>query len=233
MVVMTHNTDISDTWEREGENQEYFDRFSPDGYAVGVNIIALRMTHSLATRAESEVADQINRCSAPVTEVVEAEGHLIDSQLMNAMFDTVVRHDAAFDVLEFRIGRTNDEPSFVSMRVTAKATGGADRGARGAGVARLPRRARRGRAHRAAPIATAARRRTSTRPPTIRPRSASTASGCRSNASGWTRRSSSTAAAPSAASCARSAPATRSSAASTASRSFPSSRRAIGSASRS
>ena len=54
------------------------------------------------------------------TEVVEAEGHLIDSQLMNAMFDTVVRHDAAFDVLEFRIGRTNDEPSFVSMRVTAR-----------------------------------------------------------------------------------------------------------------
>src|SRR5256885_12963175 len=40
---------------------------------------------------------------------------------MNAMFDTVVRHDAVFDVLEFRIGRTNDEPSFVSMRVTAKA----------------------------------------------------------------------------------------------------------------
>src|SRR5437762_4893199 len=39
---------------------------------------------------------------------------------MNAMFDTVVRHDAAFDVLEFRIGRTNEEPSFVSMRVTAK-----------------------------------------------------------------------------------------------------------------
>jgi lysine-ketoglutarate reductase/saccharopine dehydrogenase-like protein (TIGR00300 family) len=53
--------------------------------------------------------------------VVEAEGHLIDSQLLNAMWDTVVRHDAAFDVLEFRIGRTNDEPSFVSMRITAKA----------------------------------------------------------------------------------------------------------------
>src|ERR1051326_8453982 len=54
------------------------------------------------------------------TEIVEAEGHLIDSQLLNAMFDTVVRHDGAFEVLEFRIGRTNDEPSFVSMRVTAK-----------------------------------------------------------------------------------------------------------------
>src|SRR5262245_14995090 len=57
----------------------------------------------------------------PLSEVVEAEGHLIDSQLLNAMFDTVVRHDGAFEVLEFRIGRTNDEPSFVSMRVTASA----------------------------------------------------------------------------------------------------------------
>src|SRR5581483_1062766 len=55
------------------------------------------------------------------SEVVEAEGHLIDSQLLNVMFDTIVRHDAAFEVLEFRIGRTNDEPSFVSMRVTAQA----------------------------------------------------------------------------------------------------------------
>src|SRR3954467_9616202 len=59
--------------------------------------------------------------TSAVTEGAEPEGHLTDSQLMNAMFDTVVRHDAAFDVLEFRIGRTNDEPSFVSMRVTAKA----------------------------------------------------------------------------------------------------------------
>jgi hypothetical protein len=38
-------TDISDTWEREGENREYFDRFSPDGYAVGVNIILYALTH--------------------------------------------------------------------------------------------------------------------------------------------------------------------------------------------
>jgi lysine-ketoglutarate reductase/saccharopine dehydrogenase-like protein (TIGR00300 family) len=54
-----------------------------------------------------------------VTEVVEAEGHLIDSQLLNVMFDTVVRSDAAFEVIDFRIGRTNDEPSFVSMRISA------------------------------------------------------------------------------------------------------------------
>src|SRR5215472_17024027 len=53
------------------------------------------------------------------SEIVEAEGHLIDSQLLTAMWDTVVRHEGAFEVLEFRIGRTNEEPSFLSMRVTA------------------------------------------------------------------------------------------------------------------
>ena len=45
MVVMAHNTDIPDTWEREGESQEYFDRYSPGGYALGVNIVLYAMTH--------------------------------------------------------------------------------------------------------------------------------------------------------------------------------------------
>jgi hypothetical protein len=45
MVVMAHNTDIPDTWEREGESKEYFDKFSPNGYAVGVNIVLYGMTH--------------------------------------------------------------------------------------------------------------------------------------------------------------------------------------------
>ena len=45
VVVMTHNTDIADTWEREGESREYFERFSPDGYAIGVNIILYALTH--------------------------------------------------------------------------------------------------------------------------------------------------------------------------------------------
>jgi hypothetical protein len=45
MVVMAHNTDIPDTWEREGENQEYFDHFSPAGYAIGVNNVLYGMTH--------------------------------------------------------------------------------------------------------------------------------------------------------------------------------------------
>jgi hypothetical protein len=45
MVVMTHNTDIPDTWEREGESREYFDRFSPNGYAIGVNVALYALTH--------------------------------------------------------------------------------------------------------------------------------------------------------------------------------------------
>ncbi len=45
MVVMMHNTDIPDTWEREGENREYFEKFSPNGYAVGVNVVLYAYTH--------------------------------------------------------------------------------------------------------------------------------------------------------------------------------------------
>lgn len=45
MVLMAHNTDVPDTWEREGESQEYFERFSPNGYAIGVNIVLYAYTH--------------------------------------------------------------------------------------------------------------------------------------------------------------------------------------------
>jgi hypothetical protein len=45
MVIMTHNTDIADAWEREGEEREYFYRFSPDGYAVAINVMVYAMTH--------------------------------------------------------------------------------------------------------------------------------------------------------------------------------------------
>jgi hypothetical protein len=45
MVLMTHNTDISDAWEREGEDARYFFSFSPKGYAVGINVILYAMTH--------------------------------------------------------------------------------------------------------------------------------------------------------------------------------------------
>jgi len=45
MVAMTFNTDVADSWEREGEDPAYFYRFSPDGYALGINVLLYAMTH--------------------------------------------------------------------------------------------------------------------------------------------------------------------------------------------
>jgi hypothetical protein len=45
MVVMTRNTDIADSWEREGDDPEYFQRFSPIGYGLGVNVLLYALTH--------------------------------------------------------------------------------------------------------------------------------------------------------------------------------------------
>ena len=45
MVLMLHNTDIPDGWEREAADPEYFYRFSPDAYAVGIDILLYVMTH--------------------------------------------------------------------------------------------------------------------------------------------------------------------------------------------
>jgi lysine-ketoglutarate reductase/saccharopine dehydrogenase-like protein (TIGR00300 family) len=57
--------------------------------------------------------------SSAHSEVVQAEGHLIDSQILNVVFDTVVKHSASFEVLKFDIGRSNDEPSSIAMRISA------------------------------------------------------------------------------------------------------------------
>jgi hypothetical protein len=45
MVVMTHNTDVADSWEREGEDPAFFYQFSPAGYALGINVLLYAMTH--------------------------------------------------------------------------------------------------------------------------------------------------------------------------------------------
>lgn len=45
MVLMTHNTDIGDSWEREADDPEYFLRFSVDGYAFAMNVLLYALTH--------------------------------------------------------------------------------------------------------------------------------------------------------------------------------------------
>lgn len=53
------------------------------------------------------------------SEVVEAEGHLVDSNLLQEVFDRVIEHGASFEVLRFDLGRTNDEISHLQLKVTA------------------------------------------------------------------------------------------------------------------
>jgi hypothetical protein len=45
MVLMTHNTDIADSWEREGDDPSYFYAFSPRGYAFGINVLLYSMIY--------------------------------------------------------------------------------------------------------------------------------------------------------------------------------------------
>ena len=46
MVIVCHNTDLGDGWEREGENEYYFREFSEKkAYPLGINIIFYAMTH--------------------------------------------------------------------------------------------------------------------------------------------------------------------------------------------
>jgi hypothetical protein len=46
MVIICHNTDLGDGWEREGEDPGYFREFSEKkSYPMGINIVTYAMTH--------------------------------------------------------------------------------------------------------------------------------------------------------------------------------------------
>lgn len=46
MVMICHNTDLGDGWEREGDNEYYFREFSEKAaYPLGINIVFYAMTH--------------------------------------------------------------------------------------------------------------------------------------------------------------------------------------------
>ena len=53
----------------------------------------------------------------PFVETVEAHGHLIDSHIMERIFDTVVEFQGRFDVEKFVIGRTNSDDSHLRLRL--------------------------------------------------------------------------------------------------------------------
>jgi lysine-ketoglutarate reductase/saccharopine dehydrogenase-like protein (TIGR00300 family) len=55
----------------------------------------------------------------PASDTIEAQGHLIDSGLLSAIFDKIIEYKGSYEILTFDIGRTNDDPSRIQMRVTA------------------------------------------------------------------------------------------------------------------
>ncbi|PSQ14473.1 TIGR00300 family protein [Halobacteriales archaeon QS_8_69_73] len=54
-----------------------------------------------------------------VSRVVELEGHIIDSGMMQSVFGIVMDHGGSFDVEEFDIGRRKREESYARLVVTA------------------------------------------------------------------------------------------------------------------
>jgi lysine-ketoglutarate reductase/saccharopine dehydrogenase-like protein (TIGR00300 family) len=53
------------------------------------------------------------------SDTIEAQGHLIDSGLLSGIFDKIIELKGSYEILDFDIGRTNDDPSRIQMRVTA------------------------------------------------------------------------------------------------------------------
>ncbi len=62
-----------------------------------------------------------------VEETVTMEGHLIDSDILRKAFARIVEGGGDFEILEFRVGKTNESPSFIRLAVKAEAPDAVDR----------------------------------------------------------------------------------------------------------
>src|SRR5271170_6659530 len=91
-----------------------------------IRTIIIHPPTSESSRKKSQVAENVlGGCSGPrypetypmQQEVVEASGHLIDSHVMEQIFDTVVECKGRFEVEQFRIGRTNAESSYLRLKL--------------------------------------------------------------------------------------------------------------------
>ena len=52
-------------------------------------------------------------------ETVTMEGHLIDSDILRKAFARIVEDGGEFEVLDFKVGKTNEDASFARLSVTA------------------------------------------------------------------------------------------------------------------
>lgn len=62
-----------------------------------------------------------------VHETVVMEGHLIDSDVLRRAFNAIVEEGGSFEILEFKVGRTNDDPTRAVLDVKADDAAGLDR----------------------------------------------------------------------------------------------------------
>jgi lysine-ketoglutarate reductase/saccharopine dehydrogenase-like protein (TIGR00300 family) len=62
-----------------------------------------------------------------VRETVTLEGHIIDSDVLRRVMGKIVAEGGSFEIEEFRVGRTNEEPSFARLAVSASDPGALDR----------------------------------------------------------------------------------------------------------
>lgn len=65
------------------------------------------------------MSQESSQRESSVSEVVEAQGHLVDSHIMERIFDAVVEFGGRFEVEQFAIGRTNSDPSSLRLRIYA------------------------------------------------------------------------------------------------------------------
>ncbi len=59
------------------------------------------------------------RAMSTRSEIVEARGHLVDSQLLAAIFDKVIELGCTYEVVQFDIGRTNEDFSYLKLKLVA------------------------------------------------------------------------------------------------------------------
>jgi lysine-ketoglutarate reductase/saccharopine dehydrogenase-like protein (TIGR00300 family) len=74
----------------------------------------------LETKLESQSkTTSAHTAARPLQEVVEAQGHLVDSRIMEQICDTVVEFGGRYEVEHFSFGRTNDDVSSLRLKIDA------------------------------------------------------------------------------------------------------------------
>ena len=86
------------------------------------------LPRGLEGRMQVNVADGVIR-EFPLLAAINralrlAEGHLVDSNLLNSIFDRIIERGGAFDVQHFELGRTNEDFSRLTLKVGAPSVAG-------------------------------------------------------------------------------------------------------------